>query len=255
VDPVLTPDEVARVLRRASEMAGTGDDPEVRGLPASAVVAAAAEVGISADAVHRAIALERLGDVPAGARGDSLVGPRTLVVERRLAMPVAETMARLDDWLVQGHHLRREHWASRDAEWGRRDGLVAAGSRATRHALGEGRLGEIRSIRASAREDGQGTLLRVHIDRAAARSGYVASGAGVAAAGAATGAVLAVVVFPAFVLIAPAAVAGGAGIARAGRQQSDKLERETQRLLDAIAGRMTPTTLGDELRRRVRRRR
>ena len=254
---MLSPDEVARVLRRASELAAnaeTESDP-AHGLPASAVVAAAAEVGISADAVHRAIALERLGAVPTGARGDSLVGPRTVVVERRLAMPVAEVMARLDEWLVRGHHLRREQWASRDAEWGRRDGLVAAGSRAARSALGEGRLGEIRAIRASAREDGAGTMLRIQLDRSATRSGYAGGGAAVAAAGTATGAVLAVAVFPAFVLIAPAAVAGGAGIARAGRHQSDKLAREAGRVLDAIGGRVNPTTLGDELRRRVRPRR
>lgn len=253
-DPVLSGDEIARVLRRASELAGE-DRAEPEGLPASAVVAAAAEVGIPAAAVHRAIALERLGPAAAAQRGDRLVGPRTVVVEARLAMPVAEAMARLDDWLTAGHHLRRTSWSGRDAEWSRRTGIVAAGSRAARSALGEGQLSEVRTIRASAREDGAGTLVRVHLDRSNVRAGFVGGGAAVATTGTATGVVLAIVVFPAFVLIAPAAVASGVGVARAGRSQSDGLAREAQGLLDAVAGRVTPTTLSDELRRRVGRRR
>ena len=252
-EPVLSADEVARVMRRASELVGEAGADGADGLPASAVVAAAAEVGIPAAAVHRAIALERLGPTPPARPGDRLVGPREVVVETRLAMPVAEAMARLDQWLTEGHHLRREAWSGRDGEWARRSGLVAAGSRATRSALGEGQLGEIRSIRASAREDGDGTVLRLGLDRSNVRTAFVGGGTAIAAAGTATGAALAITVFPAFALIAPAAVLGGAGVARAGRSQSDRIEREARRLLDAIARRATPTTLGAEIRRRVRR--
>lgn len=251
VERRLSPDEISRVLRRASELAGDGPTPEL-GLPDAAVIEAAAEVGIPAHAVERAIAWERLGEAPTARRGDRLIGPGVVVVDRALAMPVAEAMARLDEWLVQGHHLRRERWSGRDAEYRRREGLVAAGSRAARAATGEGHLGQVGVLRASAREAGEGTLLRLSVERQGTRRGWAGGGTAVAVTGVAAASVGAVLAAPVLLVATPVAVAAGVGVAAGGRYESDRLTRELGRLLDAVGGRATPSTLRAELTRLVR---
>ncbi|MET0907939.1 MAG: hypothetical protein ABWZ99_00605, partial [Ilumatobacteraceae bacterium] len=83
---------VTRVLRRASELSelypdgdGDGDgDGDVDVIDERALVAAATEVGITADAVHRAIAVERLGPPPGRHLGDRLIGAGTVVVDDEL---------------------------------------------------------------------------------------------------------------------------------------------------------------------------
>lgn len=254
MDQELTPEQVARVLRRASELAADDERPRQSGLSSSAVVAAAAEVGIPVAAVERAIAIEQLGATPPGRRGDRLVGPGLVVVDGRLPMGVAEAMSRLDDWLTSGHHLRRERWTAREGEWRRREGVIAAGTRAARGATGEGRLGEVRSLRVMAREDGAGTMIRVTVDRSAERNGWLTGGSSIALLGTGATVVGALAATPFILLAAPVALGAGAGMARAGRTSSDKTERELRRLLDAVGRRVTPTSLGQEIKRWVRRR-
>ena len=72
---------VTRVLRRASELSELYPDDagDVDVIDERALVAAATEVGITADAVRRAIAVERLGPAPATHLGDRLVGAGTVV--------------------------------------------------------------------------------------------------------------------------------------------------------------------------------
>ncbi|MFV0306435.1 MAG: hypothetical protein ACK5OX_01670 [Desertimonas sp.] len=242
-------------MRLASELAADHDRSGEPGLPGSAVIAAAGEVGIPASAVERAIAMERLGDRPGRRFGDRLVGPRSVIVDTRLALPVAETMSRLDEWLVAGHHLRRETATTHQAEWRRRDGLVAAGSRAARGLLGEGELGEVRHLSAVVREDGAGTVVRLRLERAAERNGWLAGGTAVAAATTGAAVTLAVVFTPFIALATPLTVGAGIATARSGRSAADRHERDLRRLLDTVGRRVNPTTLGDELRRRVGRRR
>lgn len=247
MDRNLTPHEVERILQRASEMAGT-DDVET-GISEPALVAAAEEAGIPAAAVRHSIAVERLGEVPSPRRVDRLVGPSRVIVDVGLAMAVSEAMARLDAWLVSGHHLRRERWGDDVAEWRRKEGILTAGSRAARHAYGEGRLSDVRGLVAVARPTDDGVVLRVAIDRTQDRAGWLGSGTAVAAAS--TGAVVvgAVAAFPVVALLAPVGIGIGAGIARAGRSQAESLERELRRVLDAVEHRVRPTTLRQDLTR------
>ena len=55
---------VARILRRAGDLERSGgDQDEASTIAEASLIAAAEEVGMSADAVRRSIAVERLGDV------------------------------------------------------------------------------------------------------------------------------------------------------------------------------------------------
>ena len=120
--PPLDRAAVERVLRRASELADAEPTalPAVGGVDAEALVAAAAEVGIPEDAVRRAIARERLGPPAAAHLGDRLVGAATVVVDSEVPGRAAEVLARLDVWLVAGHHLRRDRLRDGRGEWSKR---------------------------------------------------------------------------------------------------------------------------------------
>ena len=84
VSAALDRDAVRRVLRRATDLAGTEPVhlPDGGGIEPEALVAAAAEVGIPEDAVRRAITVEQLG-VPPSTRG-ALLGPAVVVVDEEL---------------------------------------------------------------------------------------------------------------------------------------------------------------------------
>jgi hypothetical protein len=250
----LSASQVERILRRASELADDGHAGDLGGISEPALIAAAEEAGIPGRAVRRAIAMETLGEPPAGQRADRLVGPRIVTVDVELPMSVPEAMSRLDVWMISGHHLRRERWSAYEAEWRRRDGIIAAGTRAIRHATGEGSLGDVRSLIAVARETDDGALLRVRVDRTADRAAWIGGGSAVATMSAGAALVGAVAVVPVLALFVPVGLAAGAGVARIGRSHSEKLDREAQRVLAAIESRMQPTSIrGDFVRWAIQR--
>ena len=102
----LDPEAVARVLRRATEL--SADDVEPDGIDPEALVEAAHEAGIPIVAVRRALAIERLGPPPDGQVGDVVLGPPVVVVDAEVPGHATDALARVDGWLVAGHHLRRE---------------------------------------------------------------------------------------------------------------------------------------------------
>ena len=247
MDRNLTPSEVERILRRASELAGS-DDVE-SGISEPALIAAAEEAGIPAAAVRRSIAIERLGERPARRRVDRLVGPSRVCVDLELPMPAQEALTRLDVWLVNGHHLRRERWGDHVAEWRHKEGIITTWSRAARHAYGEGRLSDVRGLTAAARTTEGGSVVRVMVDRTADRAGWLGSGSAVAVVSTGVAVVGAVAALPVVVLLAPVGIGLGAGLARSGRSQAEDLERELRRVLDAIEHRVQPTTIRQDLTR------
>ncbi len=244
----LSASQVERILRRATELADEELD-EAGGISESALIAAAEEAGIPAAAVRRAIAIERLGDPPPRQRVDRLVGPRVVTVDGELPMSVPEAMSRLDVWLVNGHHLRRERWTTAEAEWRRRDGVIAAGTRAIRHATGEGRLSDVRGLRAVARETSGGVVLRVSVDRTDDRAAWIGGGSAVATVSTGVAIVGAVAVVPVFAALVPVGLGAGAGVARVGRSRAENTEREVRRVLAAIESRMQPMTIRENLTR------
>jgi hypothetical protein len=246
---------VERVLRRASELAGTDpDDPlELGAIDEQTLVVAAVEAGIPAPAVRRAIAIERLGPVPSAHVGDGLVGPTIVIDEQELPGRAAEVLARIDAWLVAGHHMRRDRLRDDRGEWSKRTGLVGSTMRTIRHATGEGRLGDLQRIAATARDTGNGTcVVRIEADRRRDRTVRVASG--VAVGGAATAGVVgvALVTAPLLLLAAPVAIAAGCGIAATGRGRANRVVRELDRVIDAVEQQMQPVRLRTDVYRRVK---
>ena len=216
------------------------------------LIAAAVEAGIPASAVRRAIAIERLGPVPATHIGDPLVGPTTVIDEQELPGRAEDVLARIDRWLVAGHHMRRDRLRDGNGEWSKRSGVVSAALRTVRHVTGEGQLGDMERIAATARDTGVGTcVVRISADRRRDRTMRVASG--VAVGGVATAGVVSValVTAPLVLLVTPIAVAAGCGLAATGRRRAERVGRELDRVIDAVDHQVPPARLSTDLVRRV----
>ena len=116
---------VARPGRRGSR-APAGQRARRRGLSTlplpgvvdeQALVEAAAEVGIPAAAVHRALAVEQLDPLPRARPADRLVGAAVVAVDAELTGSAPDVLARLDAWFVEGHHLHRHRVRGGRGEW------------------------------------------------------------------------------------------------------------------------------------------
>ena len=109
-EQLLDRETVGRVLRRASDLSDNEQEPlpQLGGVSEQALVEAAGEVGISAVAVRRALAIERLDPLPRHHVGDRLVGAPVVAVDAEVCGSAADLLARMDAWLVDGHHLRRD---------------------------------------------------------------------------------------------------------------------------------------------------
>lgn len=252
---------VARILRRASELAKADEQraggTEIgQGVGEAALIAAADEVGLSVTAVRRSIAVERLGRPPVARRGDKMFGASVVVVDDEISGAVPDVLGRLDAWMVDGHHLRRERWrddgTAGHAEWSKRSGLVGKTVRTIRNATGEGRLGELHRITAEASDTGAGTcVVRVTADRTRDRQTFAGGGATVAAVGTAGIVVAAIAATPLVLLATPVAVVAGVGIAARGKGRADRTRREIERVLDAVDQGGDPTRLSVDVVRRV----
>jgi hypothetical protein len=243
---------VARILRRAGDLEH-GDAPDDAGMIAEAsLIAAAEEVGLSADAVRRSIAVERLGPVPVARAGDRILGPSQVYADGEVAVPADDALARVDSWLVDGHHLRRDMLRSGHGEWSKRSGLVGVTVRTIRNATGEGKLGDFHRVNAAARDVGSGSsVVRITVDRTTSRR-FAGGGGAVVAVGGMTGLVVAAVAAAPVVLLAtPAAIAAGVGVALTGRKGARDTEREIRRLIDAVDAGADPTRLSVDVVRRA----
>ncbi len=244
---------VARILRRAGDFERTGDVQDAAGTIAEAsLIAAAEEVGLSVDAVRRSIAVERLGPLPLERFGDRILGPSQVYADEEIDVPAEDALARVDAWLVDGHHLRRDVLRSGHGEWSKRSGLVGVTVRTIRNATGEGKLGDFERVSATARDTGRGSsMVRIMIDRSTNRR-FAGSGGTVVAVGGVTGVVVAAVAATPVVLLAmPAAIVAGVGVALTGRKRARDTEREIRRLLDAVGAGADPTRLSVDVVRRA----
>jgi hypothetical protein len=252
VNQPLDPSAAERVLRRASELAHReaarpGMDPE-------ALVAAAAEVGIPVAAVQRALAIERLGPLPASARADAIAGPRWVVADREVPLGVDAAMRSLDGWFVAGNHLRRDRATANTGEWSRRTDPAAALLRAVRGLSGEARLGTASRVTATSAEvDASHTMVRVGVDRSAARAGFLGAGASAAAVGVGAGTVAGLLMAPVAFAVAPIGLAAGVALALQGRRQARRIGREVARVLDAVADGRPPDRVREQMARALRR--
>jgi hypothetical protein len=244
---------VARILRRAGDLERSGDVQDEAGTIAEAsLIAAAEEVGLSVDAVRRSIAVERLGPLPVARPADGILGPSLVYADGEVTVPADDALARVDSWLVDGHHLRRDVLRSGQGEWSKRSGVVGVTMRTIRNVTGEGKLGDFERVYAAARDTGSGSsVVRITIDRTTNRR--FAGGAGtVVAVGGMTGAVVIAVAATPLVLVAtPVAIVAGVGVALSGRKRARNAEREIRRVLDAVGAGADPTRLSVDVVRRA----
>jgi hypothetical protein len=244
---------VARILRRAGDLERAGETQDDAGAIAEAsLIAAAEEVGLSVDAVRRSIAVERLGPLPVARPGDRILGPSHVYADGEVDAPAVDALARVDSWLVDGHHLRRDLLRSGQGEWSKRSGFVGVTVRTIRNATGEGKLGDFERVNAAARDTGSGTsVVRVTVDRTTNRL-FAGAGGTVIATGGMTGVVVAAVAATPVVLLAmPAAIVAGVGVALTGRKRARNTEREIRRLLAAVGAGADPTRLSVDVVRRA----
>lgn len=255
-DPTFDSPAAERIIRRATELAvsgaGSGNGP----LNTEALVEVGREIGLPEPVVRRSIALERLGEQPARSLLDRLVGGRSVVVTADAAAPVDEAMRRADEWLVGGHHLRRDRVTPADGTWSRRSDPIAVAQRTARRLAGDGELAKVRSIRVTAAGvDGTTSMVRIEADRAAARRGTLA-GAG-AGALVTTGVVATagVLLSPVLFVAAPVGVVTAGAITAIGRHHERKLAVAVQRLADRVGQGESPRSITGDLGDRLRRRR
>ena len=243
---------VARILRRAGDLERSGGDQEASTIAEASLIAAAEEVGMSADAVRRSIAVERLGPLPIARPGDRILGPSHVYADGEVDVPAVDALARVDSWLVDGHHLRRDVLRSGHGEWSKRSGFVGVTVRTIRNATGEGKLGDFERVDAAARDTGNGSsVVRITVDRTTNRR-FAGGGGTVVAIGGMTGAVVGAAAATPFVLLAmPAALVAGVGVALTGRKRARDTERELRRLIDAVGAGVDPTRLSLDVVRRA----
>ncbi len=245
---------VSRIVERAARSepvaleSESTDERELREamavdrMDAETIVDAAAEVGIAPQLTRRSIAIERLGPPPSGKLGDRIVGPREVIAQRTVAHDRGAAVERIDEWLTDGHHLRRESRETPDGSievrWVRRSDLATGVLRRMRGLRGEARLGGLRSVTVRAAGlDEATTLVRISADRSDERTSLAAGGAamvGTGAAGVGLAATSVIVAGP-FALLAAPFVVGGALYARRGRAKAERLDHELTRVLDAVA--------------------
>lgn len=244
---------VARILRRASDLEAVAPSQDDAGtITEASLIAAAEEVGLSVDAVRRSIAFERLGPLPAAHLGDRMLGPSHVSVDGELDVPADDALARVDTWLVDGHHLRRDALRGGKGEWSKRSGIVGVTVRTLRNVTGEGKLGVFDHVDATARDTGTGSsVIRITVDRTKNRRTVGGSGAAIAGVGATGVVVAAVAATPALLAAMPVAVVAGAGIALTGRKRARDAEREIRRVLDAVSEGVDPTRLSADVVRRA----
>ncbi len=249
----LDPDLVQKILRRAGDLErDTEGRDRARGIDESSLIAAAEEVGLSVAALRRSIAYERLGPLPDARFSDRVLGPSLVFGDGEVDASADEALARVDAWLVSGHHLRRDALRAGRGEWSKRSGVVGIAMRAVRGVTGEGKLGDFERVQATARDVGEGaSIVRVCVDRAANRRFAGGGGAVVAVGGTAGVVVAAAAVTPVLLVATPVALVAGVGVALTGRKRARAAQHEIARLLDAVGDGARPTRLSVDVVRRA----
>ena len=247
----LDPEVVERVVRRALEFDVQASDAgrAGEGIDADALVAAAGEVGISPEAVRRAIAFERLGPRPRPSPLDRFLGPESVVVQETLDLSAAMAMGRLDTWLTEGHFLRPMRVEGLSGRWQRRRDLAARIQRKLRGLTGGATLGGVEDLRAQAAPIGEGSCVaRVLVVRRRSRWDSLMTLTALAGFSVACVA-LAVVVNPLLVFLSLLGMLAAASTARRSRLASAELRTELDRLIQQVESGETPESFTPRSRR------
>lgn len=233
----LTDDEVAKVLRRASELDGAAGLPPADGLPVAALEAAAAEVGVSPAAVRLAVAELRTGAL------DDHDDP--VVCARVVPGGCEGGLAAVGRWL-QGQALVRARDRGTEQVWRPREDWIAGMLRRFDWAA-RFRLRGVDEVVVRAVEVEGGTLVRVtaRLEPAVAAAPKLGAGAGAVGGGAAAGGIALALTGDAALVAAasslPLAAVAGFGGWRAGRRL---VAGRRARIAEAIDGVLDDLELG-----------
>lgn len=239
-DERLTDDEVALVLRRASELDVRPASLDGAGLPVTAVEAAAAEVGLSPAAVRRAVA-----ELRAGALDDEPDGTPSIVCARVVPAAADDALASVATWL-RGQAMVRARDRGSEQVWRPREDVFARIQRKVDPVKRLRLIGvdEV-VVRAVAVEGGTLVRIRARLTRPSTRAPRRTAGAGAAAGVAAAGFVGGLVVDPAVLGAVASGVPAGAGLGVLGwRIGRARLARARHRVTEAVDGLLDELELG-----------
>jgi len=242
--PDLDRDAAERVLRRAIALsertAGRHD-----GIDLGSLLAAAEELDLPTEGVHRAFAEEQLGLLDCDERpADRILGPDQVAVARVVRGSPEEVLDRIDGWMRHGRILRRRRRDTGRAVYSRRSDPVAVAQRTIRAARGSERLARVRRLEvAVAAVAADRTLVVLRVDTSASRVTAAVGSAIVATSGVLTSAVVAVEFMPWAWLGVPVAVAGGAGVAVARRAWLADVDEDLESVLDGVASGAAPVSV------------
>lgn len=170
----LTPEDAAVVLRRAAEL-DTPSLSEHDALDEQVVRDAAREVGLSQDAVDRAVqewragVLEPLPALSPDVRAGLLA---TVAAEGRVPLPPDVAAERMQAWL-RSQWFERRRVRGNESEWAPRPGLLA-GARRAADVQKRLRLSGVGRVRLCVAPAAQGSRVRVVADLGDTRSGLLA---------------------------------------------------------------------------------
>lgn len=233
--PGLSNDAAARILRRAAEL----DEPhhvDASGPTPDALRLAAAEVGISAESLERAMAEERLRDLLGLGQGSRL--SRLAGTDRVWSMTVAprDALARIDTWMRRSAHLRRVSTTGDAVIYQRRGDAVAQVARGVRQLSGTERITRPHRVTVAGTPLGDEMLVAVVAELRAEQVAAVGTAGVLGAGGVITGVVLAAVSSGLFALIAPGALAAGGAVLAGRRATMAAAQRELDGALAAAIG-------------------
>jgi hypothetical protein len=273
VEETLDSDAARRVLRRAQDIAAAhgrdgGDAAEATsGVSPQALVDAAEEVGIDADAVRDALALERFdADSPEPQAFDRLSGPSAVSVEHVVDQSPSRSLEIAEDWLSVAHRMRCVRTPEGGLDCRPRPGLTASVGRTANGMSGEVNIEAVARLTVSvqalvtdATPERPRTLVRIVADRRTSRRRRLGVGAvaGATGAGAMAVGVAGAVVGSVATVVAPMfgvpLMIGGYATARSGRRHADKVELELMRVLSGVDRGERPVGLVGRAARRARR--
>lgn len=261
VEERLDADAVARVLRRAHELAelkGTTDPILDRGgVSPEALVAAADDVGIDPAAVREALALERFErDVPERRRLDRLAGASEVVVQRTVDRDIVEVLDDIEQWLTIGHQMRCLRPSTTTIESRPRTGIGASLSRAATEFTDDENIHPVDRILVEAHagdgSDPPVTMVRITAVRRTTRSWRLGGGGAAGVAGVGTSVAGALQSFVWGPVIGAGLIGGGLLVARSGNTHADRVDIEMERVLSAVAQAERPTGIAGRAARQVR---
>lgn len=222
----LSHDDVALVLRRASELDTRLGAPADPGIDEATLEQAAVEAGLSPAAVHRALAELRSGLLdPGGRRHHGLLGEPRLTICRTVPGPVDAVDRHLRRFLAgQLFELRRDRPTT--ATWVRRRGLEACARRAVDRAVQRRLiLREVHHVDLTlAQQGGDWVLVRLDLDVLAIRHHQGRITGSTAAVGG--GMMLTTVALSGVSTAFLAAAAAGTGLAAVGYRTGARLYRD-----------------------------